>query len=336
MRKSYLLLALLICGASQAQVGGNNAYQFLNMSTSPKQAALGGANVTITGDDVNQVLNNPASLNETMNHTLAANFGRFYGDLSLGSAAYAHQFKNGRNFHVGVTYLGYGDMEGYDENGTSIGNVTGSDIALSVGYSHPFEGTNFSVGANIKAISSTLDMYSSFAVAADIGGLYNDKETGFTAGLVFKNIGGQLKSYQDIRENVPFEVALGFSKQLENVPIRWHFTLDNLQKWDVSFSNPNRSKENLDGTVTEEKVGFGNNLLRHIVLGVELFPEKNFNVRLGYNFKTGEEMKILEQRSFAGFTAGFGLRMKRFKLEYTHNRFTLAGNTNLFGLSVKL
>ena len=336
MRKIGLFVSLVSFASSYAQVGGKDAYQFLQIPTSPKQAALGGSNVTITGNEVNQVMYNPASLNEEMKGMLGLNFGRFYNDVSMGSAAYAHQFKNGRNFHVGVTYLNYGTMDGYDENGISTGNFTGNDIAVSVGYAHPFEGTNFSVGASIKAISSTLEQYRSFAVAADIGGLYNNKETGWTAGLTFKNLGGQLSSYENVRESLPFEAVFGVSKLLENVPIRWHFTLDNLQKWDMSFSNPNRSQVDLEGNVTEEKIGFGNNLLRHVVLGVELFPEKNFNVRLGYNFRNGEEMKLVEQKHFAGFTAGFAIKINRLRFEYAHNRYTLAGNTNLFGLSVKL
>ena len=336
MRKLLTLVSFITLTTANAQIGGKDAYQFLQMPTSPKQAALGGSNVTITGNEVNQVLYNPASLNETMDGILAVNFGRFYGDISLGSAAYAHQFNNGRSFHVGVTYLNYGNMDGYDENGTATGAFSGNDVAVSVGYAHPIQNTNFTIGANIKAISSSLESYNSFAVAADIGGLYNDEETGWTAGLTFKNLGGQLSSFEDTRESLPFEIVLGVSKRLENVPIRWHFTLDNLQKWDMSYSNPNRAQVGLDGEITEEKVSFGNNLMRHIVLGVELFPEKNFNIRLGYNFRNGEEMKLLEQRSFAGFTAGFGLKVNRFRIEYAYNRFTLAGNTNLFGLSVKL
>lgn len=336
MRKLLTLVSLISITASYAQVGGRNAYQFLQMPTSPKQAALGGTNVTISGTDVNQVIYNPAALNNDMVGNLGANFGRFYGDVNLGSAAYAHQFKNGRNMHIGVTYLNYGSIDGYDENGVGTGTFTGNDIALSLGYAHPIEGTNFTVGANIKAINSTLEKYNSFAIAADIGGMYADNETGWIVGLTFRNIGTQISSYEDVNEKLPFTTVLGFSKLLENVPIRWHLTFDNLQKWDISFSNPNRSQTDLENNVTEEKVTFGNNLLRHVVLGIELFPEKNFNIRLGYNFKNGAEMKLLELKHFAGLTAGFGLQVKRFKFEYGYNRFTLAGNTNLFGVSVKL
>jgi len=336
MRKLLILVSLINLSVAYAQVGGKHAYQFLEMPTSPKLAALGGVNVTITGVDVNQVLFNPASLSDEMNGMLGVNFGSYYGDVSLGSAAYAHKFKNGRNMHVGVTYLNYGSMDGYDENGIATGTFSGNDIAVSIGYAHPFEGTNFSIGANIKAVSSTLESYNSMALAADIGGIYNDSESGWTVGLTFNNIGTQLSNYEDMRETLPFKAVLGFSKLLENVPIRWHLTFDNLQKWDISFSNPNRSQTDLENNITEENITFGNNLMRHVVLGVELFPEKNFNIRVGYNFKNGMEMKLMEQRHFAGFTAGFGLQVKRFKIAYAYNRFTLAGNSNLFGVSVKL
>ena len=84
-----------------SQVGGKDAYQFLQIPTSPKQAALGGRNVTIIGNEVNQVNYNPAALNASMDRMLAINFGKFYGDVNLGSAAYAHKMKSWSGFSVG-------------------------------------------------------------------------------------------------------------------------------------------------------------------------------------------------------------------------------------------
>jgi hypothetical protein len=59
--------------------------------------------------------------------------------------------------------------------------------------------------------------------------------------------------------------------------------LENLQQWNVRFSNPARSQASLDGGVVEEEVSFINNAMRHVILGAELFPRKGFNLRLGYN-----------------------------------------------------
>lgn len=337
MRKLFLSVAALFAMQyTFAQVGGKHAYQFLTLVGTPRQAALGGNNITNYDGDVNQPFFNPATINEEMDNKFAVNFGKYYGDITYGTAAYSKTFNNERNFHVGVSYLNYGSIDGYDELGQKTGSFSGSDLALSVGYAHHIIGTYFHFGANIKVISSTLDSYNSIGAAADIAGIYTNPETGWNIAMAFRNIGTQLTTYNDVRESLPLDVILGFSKKLENVPFRWHFTLDNLQKWDVSFSNPNRSKTDLDGAVTEEDVSFFNNALRHVTIGAEFFPERKFNLRFAYNFRKGEEMKILEQRHFAGFSAGFGIQINRFKFDYSYSRYTLAANTSLFGLSVKL
>lgn len=336
MRKTIVAVALLVCSYANAQIGGEHVYQFLNLPFAPHINALGGNNVTTHNSDTNQVLFNPASLNDAMDGNLSVNYGNFYGDINIGSATYAKNLKNGRNIHVGVAYLNYGEMEGYDEMGNFTGTFTGNDVAVSVGYSYQFQDTDFYIGSNIKFISSTLESYSSLGLAADIGGMYVNPESGWTAGIALRNLGTQLTTYNEENENLPLNLTLGVSKQLENVPIRWHFTLENMQKWDVAFANPNRTEEGLDGTKSDEKISFFDHAIRHVILGADLFTNKNFNIRLGYNFRRGEEMRILEQRSFAGFSAGFGLKINRLRFEYSHARFTLAGNTNVLGLSVKL
>jgi hypothetical protein len=130
------------------------------------------------------------------------------------------------------------------------------------------------------------------------------------------------------------EVLIGVSQQVENVPIRWHLTLENLQQWNIAFSNPARAVGSIDGGSTPEKVSGINNALRHVIIGAELFPKKSFNLRLGYNFRRGEELSILEQRTFAGLSFGFGLKVNNLKFNYSYSRYTLAGNTSLFGLTI--
>ncbi len=46
-----------------AQLGGESTYQFLNLVSSPRQAALGGKNITSFDYDVTDALYNPASIN---------------------------------------------------------------------------------------------------------------------------------------------------------------------------------------------------------------------------------------------------------------------------------
>jgi hypothetical protein len=329
-----ILFLLLICTSAYSQVGGKSAYQFLNLITSPRQAALGGKTVTIYDEDVNQVHFNPATINEEMDNHLAINFGSLFKEVTYGTASYAHTFHNLQTFHAGVNYVNYGNFDGYDAYGQSTASFSGSEIALSGGYAYTVPNTDLHIGANAKLISSTLEKYNSFGGAIDLGAIYTDKERNINWGLVLRNIGTQFTTYSGTKENVPFEIIFGFSQELEHVPIRWHLTLENLQQWDVAFSNPARTQSSIDGVTTPEKVSTINNALRHVILGVEFFPKKAFNIRLGYNFRRGEELRILEQRAFSGLCMGFGIKMYKLKFNYSYSRYTLAGNTSLFGLTI--
>ena len=336
-KNRYLFILLLAATASFGQIGGKYTYQFLNLVTSPRQAALGGKIVTLYDYDVNQGIYNPATINPEMDNHLSANYGSYFGEVTYGTAAYAYTYdRHVQTFHAGVNYVNYGDFEGYDELGTSTGTFSGSEIALSFGYAYNIPYTDIHVGANAKLISSTLESYNSLGAALDLGAIYIDEDNDINIGLAIRNLGTQLTTYAGTNEPLPLEVIAGISQEVENVPIRWHVTLENLQQWNIAFSNPNRAEENLEGGATEEKVTFFNNALRHVILGAELFPGKAFNIRAGYNFRRGSELSITDKRSFAGISAGFSLRFNKLRFDYSYSRYTLAASTSLFGVMINL
>ncbi len=338
MYRNLILIVFVLCNAvSYSQVGGQSVYQFLNLMTSPRQAAMGGKLITLFDYDVNQGQYNPASINSEMDNHLALNYGSYYGEISYGTASYAYTYdRHLQTFHAGINYINYGSFDGRDENGLETANFTGSEAALSFGYSYNLPFTDFYIGANAKLITSTLESYTSFGAAIDLGCIYIDERNDINYALVLRNMGSQITTYAGVYEPLPFEIIAGISQELEHVPIRWHLTLENLQQWNVAFSNPARAEGTLDGGTQEENVSFFNNALRHVIFGVELFPQKGFNVRFGYNFRRSEELKLVEQRTFAGLSLGFGLRMGKMRFEYSYSRYTLAGNTSLFGLMINL
>lgn len=336
-RKIVILLLFLLSTTTFSQIGGKSVYQFLNLAQSPRQAALGGKTVTVVDYDVNQAFYNPATINAEMHNRLSANYGSYYGEVSYGTAAYAYTYdRHLQTFHAGISYINYGTFEGRDELGNQTSDFTGSEAALSFGYAYNLPWTDMYVGANAKLISSTLESYNSWGAAVDLGFLYVDYDNDINYGLTVRNLGFQIKPYEDTNEKLPLAIDAGISQLMENVPIRWHMTFENLQQWNIAFSNPNRAESNLDGGTTEEKVSFFNNALRHLILGAELFPEKGFNIRLGYNFRRSEELRILEQRNFSGISVGFGIRFGKVKFDYSYSRYTVAANTSLFGLMIDL
>jgi hypothetical protein len=334
-KKLLLFTFFSVCSVSHSQIGGKYVYQFLNLVTSPRQAALGGKTVTIYDDDVNQANFNPATINPEMDNHLALNYGSYFGEVTYGTASYAYTYdRHLQTFQAGVNYVNYGSFAGYDENGQATTSFTGNEIALSFGYSYNVPYTDLHIGANAKLISSTLETYNSLGGAIDIGAIFIDERNDVNWGLVIRNIGTQFTTYSGQTEKLPLEIMLGVSQELENVPIRWHLTVENLQQWNLAFSNPNRSQSSLNGASQDEKISAVNNALRHVIFGVELFPKKAVNFRVGYNFRRAEELRVVDQRNFSGISAGFGLKLNKLKFNYSYSRYTLAGNTSLFGLTI--
>lgn len=337
LKRITTLLILTSTCSLFAQVGGEATYQFLNLVSSPRQAALGGKVLTNYDYDVTGALYNPASINAEMDNQLALNYSSYLGGINYGTAAYAYTYdRHLQTFHIGMTYINYGSFDGYDENGVSTGTFTGNEAALSVGYAYNIPFTDFYLGANAKLITSKLEQYNSIGGALDLAAMYIDEDLEFHAALVIRNLGMQFKTYAGLNEKLPLEIGLGFSQTLENVPIRWHLTFENLQEWPIGFSNPARATTDLDGNQTQEKVGFLNETLRHTIIGAELFPDRGFNIRLGYNFRRAEELRIVDQRNFSGLSFGVGIKLNKMRFSYTHARYTGASNTSFLGLQIDL
>jgi hypothetical protein len=92
----------------------------------------------------------------------------------------------------------------------------------------------------------------------------------------------------------------------------------------------------LDGNETEESITFFDNFIRHFNIGAEFFPESIFNVRLGYNFRRASELSLNDTRTFAGFTAGFGINFTKFSFNYAFTKYHPASNASTFSLLINL
>ncbi|WP_248722853.1 type IX secretion system protein PorQ [Seonamhaeicola sp. ML3] len=337
LRKIITFCCVCFSASIYAQIGGENTYQFLSLIASPRQAALGGKVLTNVDYDVTQGLFNPATINVEMDNQLALNYVNYLGDIGYGTAAYAYTIdRRTQTFHVGATYINYGSFDGYDEQGNPTGTFSGGESALSVGYSRQIGYSDFYLGGNVKFISSKLEQYTSIGAAVDVGLIYINEYLDFNAALVVRNFGTQITTYAGLQETLPFEVSLGLSQRLEHVPIRWHVTFENLQEWPISRPNPARVTSDLSGNQFSENIGFFGQLIRHTIVGAEIFPEGGFNIRLGYNFRRGEELRIVDQRNFSGLSAGISIKMNKMRFSYTHAKYTSAANSNFFGLQIDL
>lgn len=341
MRQIVLLLLLLLnAHVLLAQIGGNGVYQFLNINTSARVAALGGNQIAVKDNDPFLALANPALLNHEMDNKLAMTYTGYLADVGMGFASYTKDYDSLGTFSAGLQFVDYGQFDETDNAGNDLGNYSAGEYALIIGYARPLD-TNFSIGLNLKAIHSSFYDYTSNGVAADVALNYFSQKRQIDLALVVRNIGTQISTYAEEgeREKLPFEIQLGFSKRLKNVPIRFGIIAQQLQKWDLTFNDltPNNTGliDNVDVTGTNER-SFPNQVARHMIFNAEFLVTRNFNLRLGYNLMRRAELKIDEKLGTVGLSWGLGFRINKFHFSYGRSAYHQAGATNTLSVSTRL
>ena len=326
-----LLIFIAIASPSFAQTGGDNIYEFLNLTHSGLVSSLGGTNVSLQGTNLNLAYHNPALLNSGMNKSLALNYVNYFAGINYGLAMYSRSYLGTGSFAAGLTYLNYGSFTETDASGTITGNFSAAEYALSLIYSRQIDSL-FSVGVNFKPVLSQLEKYTSFGIAFDIGASWHNNTNLFSAGIVIKNAGYQITTYGGgPHEKLPFEIQAGISQTLAHAPFRFSLTMRHLEKFDLTY----QYQETVPTGDNKMSSGFLENSMRHVILGVELIPHKNFYLSAGYNYQRRRELEIESKASTVGFSWGFGINTSFLNIEFGRATYHLAGSSNSVSLVVR-
>ncbi|MGI9160641.1 MAG: type IX secretion system protein PorQ [Saprospiraceae bacterium] len=339
-------LALLLTGIlpeAQGQItGGQTAFRFLALSPSARITGLGGAQIAVRDDDAAFALANPAALNVSMGGKLSFQHNFFLSDIQHGYASYAHHLaKLGLTVHGGLQYMGYGELKQADEFGNILGQIKASESAFTLGAGKMLS-ERLSLGLNFRFAVSTLDVYQSSALLADAGLMYADTARRITASLVIRNYGAQLATYNGRREAMPNDIQIGFSKRLRYLPFRFSVIAHHLHQWNIRYDDPNADDGEvlLFGEDTNQDAGnpFLDNLFRHLIFNGEFLfgSNENFRIRLGYNHLRKSELSVRNYRSLAGFSAGVGVKVSRFRIDAGYGAYHLAGGVFHLGIGTNL
>src|ERR1035437_8094389 len=238
IKRFFTLLISVTVSLLAFSQAGTGVYQFLDLPVSSRLAALGSINVSLRDDDINFAFQNPALLTAETNNMIGLNMASYLADIKFGSAVYCRSYGDKNYFAIGIQYIDYGTFqEATDLNVLTGQTFTAKDMALYLMYARPLT-NRITVGATLKPINSVYETYTSYGLALDAGVSYNDSANLFSAGLVLKNMGTQLKGYyseegQQHLEPLPFDIQLGVSKKFQHAALRFSLTLDNLQHWDL-------------------------------------------------------------------------------------------------------
>jgi len=329
MRKKIIYIPLLFAVAlhSFSQTGGDNVYEFLNLTHSGLVSSLGGSNVSLRGNDLNMIYHNPAALNKNMDKSIALNYTNYFAGINYGMAMYSMSLSEPLNLAAGITYLNYGSFTGSDPSGNITGTFHAAEYAFTLSGSYLIDSL-FAVGLNLKPVLSHLENYTSFGIAFDAGVSYHSADNLLTAGLVFRNAGYQITTYAgETRENLPFEIQAGISRRLSHAPFRFSLTYRHLEKFDLTYLYKN--------TDNAGSTGFFENLMRHIVAGAELIPHRNFYLSAGYNYQRRRELQIESKVSTVGLSWGFGITTSNITIGFGRATYHLAGSSNHLSVIIR-
>lgn len=310
---SVVLMTLFttITRAQESQTG----YNFLRLPVSAHAAALGGDNITLIEDDEALIFNNPALLSTVSDKTINLNYMNYMEGVNTASAAFSRIVRERASWAVSAQYVDYGSMKEMDENNVQTGTFSARDISLA-GYFSYLLSAKIAGGICAKFITSYIGDYNSIAMGVDLGLNYYEPESEWSVSIVAKNLGGQLKAYDQEYERMPIDVQVGVSKRLLHTPFRFSATLVDLNHWDYSF-------------------------IDHAVVGVDLLLGSGIWVGGGYNFRRADEMAIeddegTESSHAAGLSVGAGVYLERLKLNLAYGKYHVSSGSLVINLAYTL
>lgn len=342
MKKSILLLLFFASIYKiYGQVGGTYSYSYLNLPIPARTAALGGSSIALKDDDINTAFQNPALLSNKTSNAVSASYINFLGSINYGYIAYGKSFKNVGHFAAGLQDIGYGSIDERDEYGNKVGTTKASDYNLSLMYAYDRDSL-ISFGVTVKTLYSKYSQYTSVGNAIDAGVTYNKASRLFCLSAVVQNVGKEWKTYTGgPKEKLPFNVLIGASKKFKRAPFKFIGTYDYLNRWDLTYSDPNNPAPTVD-PFTHAPIkktpgkNFFDKLGRHFIVACEISLGKAFFVRIGFNYKMRKELSLPDKQGLAGFSGGFGVKISKFNFSYSYSQATPGYSMNSLTLSTNL
>lgn len=300
---SLLLTLVLPAAAQDSQTG----YNFLRLPVSSHAAALGGENITIIEDDISLVFHNPALLGSVRDKTFGLTFMTYMEGAVTAGAAYSQVVGSRGTWGVSAQYMDYGSMKEVDADNIQTGEFSAKDIAIGGTFSYELS-ERIVGGITARVVTSYIGDYNSWAMSVDLGLNYYDPDHEWSLSAVAKNLGGELKAYDEEYNKMPLNLQVGVTKRIMHGPLRLSVTATDLTHWD--YDN-----------------------LHHLVAGLDIILSPQIYLAAGYNFRRADEMKIQSSEDddddshWAGLSFGAGLQLERFKLHVAYAKYHVSSSS---------
>ena len=309
-----MLLALSFATQHVAAQDSDDVFNFLRLPASAHVSALGGDNITLVENDASLVFHNPSLINYVSDMTMNLNMMTYMEGSVTASASFTKALGDRATWGVQGRFISYGEMKETTTTGEQTGTFGARDVALGGSFAYGLS-ERISGGVTAKMVGSFIGSYSSLGVLVDLGLNYYDPDREWSLSAVARNLGGQVKAYDDDFEPVPLDLQLGVSKRLVGSPLRFSATLVRLNDW---------------------QYGLG----KHLVLGADLLLGDQFYIAAGFNPLRAEQMKIKsgdgESSHGAAISLGAGMTLERLQLHLAYAKYHVSSTSLLVTFSYTL
>ena len=314
MKKAIITTMAALATTALSAQESQTAYNFLRLPVSAHAAAVGGDNVTIVEDDAALMFSNPALLSSVSDKTIGLNVMTYMAGATTASATFNRTVGERASWAVSGQYMNYGKMRHTDANNNQLGEFSARDIAVAGHFSYMLN-DRFAGGITAKFLTSHIGGYNSIGAGIDLGLNYYNSEDELSVSLVAKNLGGQLKAYNDDYDPMPIDLQFGISKRFAHTPFRVSATLVDLNHLNYKFAN-------------------------HLVMGVDIDMSQSLWIGAGYNFRRADEMGIEDtdgkSSHGAGLSFGAGINLNRFKVNLAYGKYHVSSSSIIVSAAYSL
>lgn len=274
---------------------GETGASFLNLGVGAHELAMGGA-VTALSTGVNSLYWNPGGLGWLNGTQATLMHAEHFQSIRYEHLAFAYGTKAfGTGFSMKGLYLG--ELEERTVPSQKPISTFGAYFVVPSFTFAKYLGRGISLGTNIKLIYQKIGVDNTISYAGDIGMSIRSGLPGLKAGITLTNIGTKI-----------------------------NFT-------NSSFSLPTQVRTGLGYSLFKEKASFGFDLVKpfkndiQFCFGAEGLLMEKISLRAGYRSGFGND------EGLAGLTAGLGLRIENFNIDYAFATYGALGLTHNFSLS---
>lgn len=286
-------------GPFSTKAAGTTGAAFLKIPHGARYQSLGGA-AAAAAEGSESLFWNPAGLGRVTAETpadLAISYSNLLEGSYAGAASYALPRVGPGTLAAGVVYFSQSSLTSYNNVGDASGSFAPNDLALILGYGAPLG--SLRVGGALKAVRSAIAEVSGMTAALDAGiqadHVADVGDGPLDVGAAIANLGAPIK-VGSVASPLPFAARVGAD---------WHASPALSVLLDVNLPVDQDPYVSFGGELGFKQPGFGAAL------------------RLGFNQSTTRSVDGL-----TGITAGGGLDMKGFRLDYAWVPYGDLGMTN--------